>query len=170
VIDSVSNTIKRSSSSAPLRVFTLGIGETTSSAMCEGISRAGNGLYLMATTSESIIGQCSKLVRASRTYILKNVTVDWGVRTDLAEAHRTGRTELKGVRQAPAQIDAIYPGSRFVVFGLVEDSKFVPPKEVVIRAQRDGYGEVLQFTVPLQQVELRSDEPRHQVIAILAAR
>ena len=138
--------------------------------MCEGIARAGNGLCLMAETSESIVGKCSKLVRASRTYILRNVSIDWGVHTDLAEAHRTGNTQLRGVRQAPGQVAAIYPGNRFIAFGMIEDREFVLPREVIIRAQRDGAGEVLQFSVPVQVVEFPPDHPRPALIPILAAR
>lgn len=166
----IEQAVGKATSNAPVRVFTLGIGETTSSAMCEGMARAGNGLCLMATTAETIIGKCSRLVRASRTYILKNVSVDWGVRTDLADAYRTGSTELKGVRQAPAEIAAMYPGNRFVVFALVEDTTFVPPREIIIRAQRDGHGEVLQFSVPVQLVEFPPEHHPQPLIQTLAAR
>lgn len=169
-VEPVEQAVQQAAQDAPVRVFTLGIGSTTSTAMCEGISRAGNGICLMATTTETIIGKCSRLVRASRTYVLKNVSVDWGVRTDLAEAYRTGSTELKGVRQAPAKISSLYPGSRFVVFALVEDEAFTPPKEVVIRAQRDGYGEVLQFSVLVQVVELSPEHHPKPLIQTLAAR
>ncbi|GJE93119.1 von Willebrand domain-containing protein [Phanerochaete sordida] len=169
-ISTVDKAVKQAASSAPLRVFTLGIGSTTSSAMCEGIARAGNGVCLMSTTSEGIIGKCSKLVRASRTYVLKNVSVDWGVRNDLAEAYRTGNTTLKGVQQAPAQVSAIYPGNRFIVFALIDDPAYTPPNEVVIRAQRDGQGEVLQFSVPIQVVEFPADHPHARLIPTLAAR
>ena len=138
--------------------------------MCEGITRAGNGICQMATTSESIIGKCSKLVRASQTYILKNVSIDWGVRTNLAAAYRTGSTELMSVRQAPTEIPAIYPGNRFIVSALVDDERFAPPNEVVIRAQRDGQGEFLQFSVPIQVVEFPLDHPHALLIPTLAAR
>ena len=166
----VEQAVKQASANAPVRVFTLGIGETTSSALCEGMARVGNGVCLMATTAETIIGKCSRLVRASRTYILKNVSVDWGVRTDLAEAYRTGNTEIQGVRQAPANVGAMYPGNRFIVFALVEDGAFVPPKEVVIRAQRDGHGEILQFSVPVQLVEFPPEHHPQPLIQTLAAR
>ncbi|EKM57246.1 uncharacterized protein PHACADRAFT_183721 [Phanerochaete carnosa HHB-10118-sp] len=169
-ISTVDLAVKQASPSAPLRVFTLGIGTTTSSAMCEGISRAGNGVCLMATTTESIIGKCSKLVRASRTYILKNVSVDWGVHTNLLEAYRTGNTELKSIRQAPAQVSAIYPGTRLIVFALIDYQSYTPPNEVMICAQRDGQGEVLQFSVPIQVVEFPSDSPHGRLIPTLAAR
>lgn len=78
-IETVTKYVGKAKSGAPLRIFTLGIGGTIYSAMCEGIARAGNGVCLMAITSESIVAKCSKLVRASRTYILKNITVDWCV-------------------------------------------------------------------------------------------
>ncbi|KIP07111.1 hypothetical protein PHLGIDRAFT_118361 [Phlebiopsis gigantea 11061_1 CR5-6] len=169
-IQPVEQVVGAAKENAPVRVFSLGIGETTSSALCEGIARVGNGLCLMATTAETVIGKCSRLVRASRTYILKNVSVDWGVHNDLTEAYRTGTgsKELKGIHQAPADISVIYLGNRFVVFALVEDPSFMPPQEIVIRAQRDGQGEVLRFSVPVQIVEFPSE---HQpLIQTLAAR
>lgn len=124
----------------------------------------------MATTAETIIGKCSRLVRASRTYVLKNVSVDWGVQTDIAKAYRSGDINLKGLRQAPAEISSIYPGNRFVVFALIEDTTFTPPKEVIIRAQRDGYGEVLQFSIPVQEVEFLPEYHPQPLIQTLAAR
>lgn len=166
----VEQAVQQAARDAPVRVFTLGIGRTTSTAMCEGISRAGNGICLMATMAETIISKCSRLVRASRTYVLKNVSVDWGVRTDLAEAYRTGNTELAGVRQAPADISSLYPGNRFIVFALIENEAFTPPKEVVIHAQRDGYGEVLQFSVPVQVVDFPPEHHPQPLLQTLAAR
>lgn len=140
--------------------------------MCEGIARAGNGLCLMATTTESIIGKCTKLMRASRTYILKNVSIDWGVQTDLIQAGSTTELDPGGtMRQSPSHIPAIYPGSRFVAFALIDDPAFTPPKEVIIRGQRDGVGELLQFRVPLQHALLppgRANAAR-SLIATLAA-
>lgn len=127
----------------------------------------------MATESESIITKCAKLVRASRTYLLKNVSVDWGVRNDLAEMYRTGTTELKIVLQGPTQLDALYPGNRFIVFGLIEDKDFVIPREVVVAAQRDGFGDVLRFSMPVHLVEdMSAEQSRHgtRLLQTLAAR
>ena len=72
-IDTVSKASAAAAVHAPLRVFTLGIGETTSTEMCQGIARAGGGVCLMAATEESIIAKCSKLVKASRSEILSDV-------------------------------------------------------------------------------------------------
>ncbi|GJE93118.1 von Willebrand domain-containing protein [Phanerochaete sordida] len=156
----VSDAVKTGEGPAPLRVFTLGIGSTTSSEMCEGIARRGNGICEMAIAAENIIGKCSKLVRASRTYILNNVGVDWGVHADAVTA----------VQQAPAKIPTIYPGNRFIVFALVEDKNFVPPTEVVLCGQRDGTGDVLRFNVPVHIVDVPADQPRHGLIPTLTAR
>ncbi|GJE91690.1 hypothetical protein PsYK624_078400 [Phanerochaete sordida] len=170
VFAAVKEAVEKASPGAPLRVFTLGIGDMTSTATCEGIARAGDGICLMATTSDSIVGKCSKLVRASKTYILRNISIDWGVRTDPAQASAEGTTEQKTLLQAPAEVAAIYPGNRFVVFALIEDEAYTSPKEVVIRAQRDGQGEVLAFSVPVQTAEVPADHLRPPLIPTLAAR
>lgn len=162
--------VKQVNHDAPLRVFTLGIGETTSTAMCEGIARAGNGLCLMAMTTESIIGKYSKLMRASRTYVLKNISIDWGMRPNLTPACTAGAETNSTIRQAPSHIPAIYPGNRFITFALIDDPTFSPPKEVVICGQRDGVGELLQFSVPVQQIALPSGQTSRPLIATLAAR
>lgn len=39
----VDRAVKNALPQSPLRVFTLGIGDSVSSAMCEGIARAGRG-------------------------------------------------------------------------------------------------------------------------------
>lgn len=69
------------SSNSYLRVFTLGVGHSASSALCSGLARAGNGLCLMTTQSEELVGKCARLLRASRvppSGNLRNVRIDWG--------------------------------------------------------------------------------------------
>ncbi|EKM57261.1 uncharacterized protein PHACADRAFT_27941 [Phanerochaete carnosa HHB-10118-sp] len=96
-----------------------------SSEMCKAIACAGNGICQIATTSESIIGKCSKLVRASQTYILKNVSADWGSVFTPTDARSS-------IHQAPAKISAIYPGHQFIVFAFIEGTSFKPPKKFIM--------------------------------------
>ena len=111
----------------------------------------------------------SELVRASLTYILKNTSRDSGAQNDLPETHRRGDTRLN-VHKAPAQIAAIYPGHRFTMFCIVEDSEFVLLPEIIVKTQGDGLGEALQFSPLLQVIEFPPDHSRTQLIPIFVAR
>ncbi|KIP04028.1 hypothetical protein PHLGIDRAFT_212597 [Phlebiopsis gigantea 11061_1 CR5-6] len=154
----------------PVRVFTLGIGDTASSAMCEGLARAGNGICLMATQSESILGKCSRLVRISRSHIYNDVTVDWGVKGSIIDSLWTVGSDSKVVSQAPSTLPFFYPGDRFVVFAWIQNKKFTPPKKVVIYARPDSGGEMLQFSVPVQVVESPPQHHHRPLIHTLMAR
>ncbi|KAI0696543.1 hypothetical protein BC835DRAFT_1519541 [Cytidiella melzeri] len=166
-LQTVSDAVALSTLGAPLRVFTLGIGRTTSTAMCEGIARLGNGICLMAVESESIVAKCSKLLRASRTYVLKNISIDWGAPVS-ASSDLTTQTDM--FCQAPEQIESIFAGNRFIVFALVKRSDYVIPDNIVIKAQRDGQGEVLTFDIPVQQLPIVTDHKATHLIHTLAAR
>ncbi|KAF9023270.1 hypothetical protein BDZ89DRAFT_1070015 [Hymenopellis radicata] len=81
--EAVFQTVKDAVGSAPnnayLRVFCLGIGNSASTAMCEGIARAGNGASIMVGEDEaSITGKIARLLKAARTPRISNVRVDWG--------------------------------------------------------------------------------------------
>ncbi|GJE93157.1 von Willebrand domain-containing protein [Phanerochaete sordida] len=152
----VADAVARAAANAPLRVFTLGIGATASSAMCEGIARVGHGTCLMALAAEDIVGKCAALVRAGRSFLLRDVRVDWGLPPGAA------------LTQAPAHIRDLHPGVRLVVFALVEDARAVPvlPKSVTLHATRDGAP--LRFAVPVAPVH--ADEHAVRVVHTLAAR
>ena len=132
--------------------------------MCEGIARAGHGECLMALSSEEIVNKCAHLFRAGRTFLLKNVTVDWGVPNDT-----NGADTSQALRQAPAQIGSISPGFRSVIFALFKNANFVVPKKVTLIAQRDGVGEALKFPVPVEEVKF-SDKNSLRLIHTLTAR
>ncbi|KAJ3482315.1 hypothetical protein NLI96_g7056 [Meripilus lineatus] len=171
----VTDAVSKSKADSPLRVFVLGIGESTSTAMCEGIARAGNGVCLMATTSENILGKCSKLVRASRTFILKNISIDWGVPTEAPTKSTLGFRQSPPKRdsvvlQSPSKIESIYPGLRFVVTAMIKDKEFKIPEEVVLKGKRDGHGEAIEIKVPVQLVQPTKDDDTIPLVNTLAAR
>ncbi|KAF7797335.1 hypothetical protein EIP86_008530 [Pleurotus ostreatoroseus] len=152
VIATVTNAASEAKAEAPLRVFTLGIGETTSSALCNGIARAGQGICLMAATSEAIIAKCSKLVKASRSHILNNVTVDWHIPSLDATTRPLGDQSVV-FRQGPRSLPPLYAGTRFVSFAIVDHEQFEIPQEVVVQATRVSTGELYKFAVPVEVLE-----------------
>ncbi|CAL1710161.1 unnamed protein product [Somion occarium] len=165
----VLDAVRESRAHAPLHVFVLGIGDTASSAMCQGIADAGRGVYLMTTSSEDILGKSASLVRAGRTSFLKNITIDWGL------AHRDttdGGVRFIGdeatIRQAPPLIESIYPGHRFITFAIVKHDQFVVPKEIVIHGERDG--RIVDVRVAVEQAKFPNELPQIPLIHTLAAR
>ncbi|KAJ7584985.1 von Willebrand factor type A domain-containing protein, partial [Mycena floridula] len=70
---------KVTSKSSYLRVFTLGIGDSASTAMCEGLARVGNGACMMVGETEtSMTGKIARLFRAARTPPISDISIDWG--------------------------------------------------------------------------------------------
>ena len=163
----VSDAVAASKQDAPLRVFTLGIGNRTSTEMCEGIARLGKGTCYMAAESESIVGKTAKLLRASRTYPLTNVTINWGAGFT-ALSSLTAQTNI--FRQAPERIPSIYASNRFIIFALVKHAGFVIPDRVVIRAQHNGQGNIYSFEVPVEKLPMTTDVKETHLIHTLAAR
>ncbi|KAJ7590273.1 von Willebrand factor type A domain-containing protein [Mycena floridula] len=67
------------SKSSYLRVFTLGIGDSASTAMCEGIARMGNGACMMVGEKEATMtGKIARLLKAARTPPISDLSIDWG--------------------------------------------------------------------------------------------
>jgi len=168
---------------APLRVFTLGIGNEVSSAMCEGIARAGNGVCLFAVNAESIAGKCARLVRAGRTPFVEKVTIDWGVPRDhlsysassvnFSNQTTTSQTiRLRpphAIQQSPPKIHDIHAGTRSNIFVILTLKKLNVPKEVTLRGQLDGGGGSFELTVPIRGVQLADSEPGLPLVHTLAA-
>ncbi|THH08938.1 hypothetical protein EW146_g8832 [Bondarzewia mesenterica] len=173
VVSLVSNEVRTSSKDAHLRVFTLGIGPTASSAMCEGIARAGNGICLMATSMEDITKKCALLVRAGKSGRVDSISVDWGMEAQLdTVGMKDEKTIVKqtlsstAVQQSPTKIEAIYPGSRFVVFAILGTEKM--PHNVTLRAIFHN-GEERTVIVPVQSLDLARRNTNSRYVHTLAA-
>ncbi|KAJ7682890.1 von Willebrand factor type A domain-containing protein [Mycena rosella] len=73
---------------AHLRVSVLGIGDSASTAMCEGIARVGNGTCMMVGQQETTFtGKIARMLKAARTPMISAIGVDWGV--PVVESHPT---------------------------------------------------------------------------------
>ncbi|KAK4056516.1 hypothetical protein OIO90_002363 [Microbotryomycetes sp. JL221] len=75
VFQLVSTNVKQSKQL--LRVFVLGIGDSTSTAMCEGIARRGNGICQFVVDGESFTGKTTRLLKAARMKPFNNVTIQF---------------------------------------------------------------------------------------------
>ncbi|KAJ7058065.1 hypothetical protein C8F01DRAFT_926916, partial [Mycena amicta] len=82
VLSSCKDAVSASPAEKALRLFVLGIGDSASTAMCEGIARVGNGTCMMVGETESatgFTGKIARMLKAARTPLLSDVEVDWGV-------------------------------------------------------------------------------------------
>ncbi|KAJ7682878.1 von Willebrand factor type A domain-containing protein [Mycena rosella] len=82
-LDGVLSEVKSAVAAAPktayLRVSVLGIGNSASTAMCEGIARLGNGTCMMVAEEETTFtGKIARMLKAARSPPISNITVDWG--------------------------------------------------------------------------------------------
>ncbi|KAJ7682857.1 von Willebrand factor type A domain-containing protein [Mycena rosella] len=79
VFGEVRLTIATASETAYVRVSVLGIGNSASTAMCEGIARVGNGTCMMVGEEETTFtGKIARMLKAALSPPISNVTVDWG--------------------------------------------------------------------------------------------
>ncbi|KAF7345092.1 hypothetical protein MVEN_01672800 [Mycena venus] len=80
VLAEVKTAVANCAAQAYLRVSVLGIGNSASTAMCEGIARVGNGTCMMVGEQEtSFTGKIARMLKAARTPLITDIAVDWGV-------------------------------------------------------------------------------------------
>ncbi|KAJ7467116.1 von Willebrand factor type A domain-containing protein, partial [Mycena latifolia] len=82
-IDGVLSEVKSAVAAAPktayVRVSVLGIGNSASTAMCEGIARVGNGTCMMVGEEETTFtGKIARMLKAALAPPISNISVDWG--------------------------------------------------------------------------------------------
>ncbi|KAK7682841.1 hypothetical protein QCA50_014226 [Cerrena zonata] len=149
IIDLVSNAVSQSTPIALLRVFTLGI-ECSSPKMeetCRGIARAGRGECAMVTNASSIMGEFGRLFHIGRTFVLRNVTIDWGLPRDAG---------LHGAifQQVPNAVPDLYPGrTALIACALIRYHDFVIPEYVIVKGQKDGLGDFVEYKVPVTEIQ-----------------
>lgn len=82
-LDATLEVIKTAVSTAPreayLRVFSLGIGNSASTAMVNGLARVGNGSAQYVNDTESFTGKTARLLKAAKAPLLRNLTLYWGL-------------------------------------------------------------------------------------------
>ncbi|KAG1850820.1 hypothetical protein DFJ58DRAFT_661881 [Suillus subalutaceus] len=149
---------------APLRVFTLGIGEHAASAVCERLARSGGGECLFAVQAEDIIEKCAKLLNTGRTGVIESVVVDWhgsgnpqAVNFLPSNYHHSlppSGVQLEPsppIQQVPHRITKIFPETRSNIFAITT-FRSIPP-EVRLYAKVEGLAEILEFVVPVTAVK-----------------
>ncbi|KAG2040569.1 von Willebrand factor type A domain-containing protein [Suillus americanus] len=165
----VSRAVKGCKANAQLRVFTLGIGESVSSAMCERLAREGGGKCLFAVQAEDITGKCAMLLNAGRTREIESVTIDWhgsgsppAVNFSPLNHHHPlppSVVQLEpppSMQQGPPNITSIFPGMRLNVFAITTFSS-IPP-EVRLHAKIKDSEEIIDDTVLVTEVKPFKDE------------
>ncbi|KAG6891105.1 hypothetical protein C0995_014195 [Termitomyces sp. Mi166 len=177
-IQAVSDAVGQASRTAPIRVFTLGIGDQVSTATCERIAAAGNGVYLYATQAESIVGKCARLFRAGRTPILRDVTIEWGIpdehlRLDGSLSPRTIAVSPPAIQQAPAQVNNVHSGTQTIVFAIIQLRKISVPQTVYLRGRLDNDdnddSSFHSIPIPVKEVHLDSAKKGLPMIHTLTA-
>ncbi|KAJ6526613.1 von Willebrand factor type A domain-containing protein, partial [Mycena vulgaris] len=79
VLSEVKSTVAAAPNKAPVRVSVLGIGNSASTAMCEGIARVGNGTCMLVGEEETTFtGKIARMLKAARSPPISDISVDWG--------------------------------------------------------------------------------------------
>ncbi|KAG1789555.1 uncharacterized protein HD556DRAFT_1311315 [Suillus plorans] len=139
---------------APLKLFTLWIGEHVASAACERLARSSGGECLLAVEAEDMIRKCARLLTAGRTGVIESVVVDW---------HGSGNPPAINfspypIQQVPHRITKIFPEMRLNVFAITT-FRLIPP-EIRLRVKVEGLTRVLELVVPVTVVKQPfKDEP-----------
>jgi hypothetical protein len=155
----------------------MGIGNKVSTAVVEGIARAGNGKSLFTVENDSMVDKCAALLRAVFPCV-KDVTIDWGTPGSIqspADApfsvHLSDSVSVHfkpppSVRQSPNWISDIYPGVRFTVFALTTHRTI--PKQIILRGKRSDRDEHITFVVQVSSVKIFGEKhltPLHTLSA-----
>ncbi|KZS94166.1 hypothetical protein SISNIDRAFT_427368, partial [Sistotremastrum niveocremeum HHB9708] len=115
VISSVRSHISAAdaASSGGVRIFTLGIGQNASSALCEDLARAGHGLCIMTTETEALTGKCGKLLAAAKASpSMRTIQYEW--------------ENAVFPTCSPLDVSDVYPDNRVLVYTVLPQTTQVP--------------------------------------------
>ncbi|KAJ7596778.1 hypothetical protein C8J56DRAFT_918310 [Mycena floridula] len=183
-VQAVRKAVNQAMQDAPVRVYALGIGDAVSSALCEEIAREGNGDCLYALSTESIVGKCTRLLRAGRTPPIEDLIVDWGIDTEVVQSHSPSVKFSSGhsissrivrlrpsptIQQAPTRILSLSAGMRLLVFAIVKLKNPTVPKAVTLRGRVGNSTHIFELEVPIRSVQLNDADPGLPLVHTLAA-
>lgn len=174
-LEDVRVAVQAATTSAPIRVFTLGIGVTVAKDLCMAIAKTGNGVCLLAPHADGIWSQCTRLFHAGRAPIITGVTIDWGIPLENLQSKSPVRSmasvpqdvAASALQQSPSLIYDLHAGSRFCVYAIVSVKEISIPQAVTITGQ---LGEHFEVVVPVHLSGLKDTDPGTPPIHTLAAR
>ena len=120
------------------RVFSLGIGNSVSHNLVEGIARAGRGTSFFVMGDERMEKKVVKQLKDATQPALNDVKVDWGVSVTPSLPELVGSDMLSllscttTVTQAPFQVPPIFSDNNFRLYCIFDSPKL--PEKVVIEA------------------------------------
>jgi Mg-chelatase subunit ChlD len=140
-LQGVLDMVTKAVAEAPLRVSVLGIGHEVSTAMCEGIARVGHGSFMLVGEEETAFaGKVARLLKAARTPVISNITVDWGrplIETAVEEANPKDVVEI--IPEEPGEGETKLQNKTLNVFDvnvdptLLNDTPAPPAPPVILR-------------------------------------
>jgi len=179
--DQVIDLVKRNSSRA--RLFSLGIGNSVSHHLVEGIARAGKGTSFFAVEGERIEKKVLKQLKEATQPALENVKVDWGIPYANQEAPKPAGPPpgsmvlsllnytspavanppkiISTLQQAPHKIPPIYDQTHFRVYSIFK-CETLPTKVVITAVSPDG---VMNAELPIDSSKIIQGKLLHTLAA-----
>eukprot|EP01102_Stenamoeba_stenopodia_P008144 TRINITY_DN2315_c0_g3_i1.p1 TRINITY_DN2315_c0_g3~~TRINITY_DN2315_c0_g3_i1.p1 ORF type:complete len:851 (-),score=154.13 TRINITY_DN2315_c0_g3_i1:33-2585(-) len=126
---------KNHKNNASWRLFTIGVGDSVSHALVDGMAREGRGTSQFIKLGEKIEPKIMSQLKHALQPGLSNVRVHWGV--------------PKGdTKQAPQDIPPIYSGSRFIAYAFIDPAAPIPTELHLKAESPDG---PLSITLPVER-------------------
>ncbi|GAA6046393.1 hypothetical protein JCM3770_004897 [Rhodotorula araucariae] len=131
VLDTVTSAVSASSPAAPLRVFSLGIGNSASTAMCDSLARVGHGIAQYVSDGESFTGKTARLLKAAKTPPILKARLDFDV--DVEKIRQSNEDDFELVE--PLEQDADRASTVEMVKTLSFYDELVDPLAVLDRKE-----------------------------------